>query len=187
MARTQQMVLRGLDEHPEPPQPQKLLIKGSSRLEGRGATTLRIRPTLLKRVEEICTGPLYLVVDVALQELVVKLLALEKPLNIDAASLDPSAEDRLMLAKADREPEKRSESDKRRKAEIHAAAVALLRARGIEGALPSSDSDSGDAEVSEAAGGPVPPKPEWKAARAPVGNRRPAAGAATPKSGGKKH
>jgi len=51
-------------------QPPKLLIVGAGQLVDRRATLLRIRDDLTQELKEVAVGPLYLLIDVALQALI---------------------------------------------------------------------------------------------------------------------
>jgi hypothetical protein len=51
-------------------QPPKLLIVGAGQLVDRRATLLRIRDDLTQELKEVAVGPLYLLIDIALQSLI---------------------------------------------------------------------------------------------------------------------
>ncbi len=46
-----------------------IIVAGTSTLEGRMSTLLRIRPTVVERVKRISVGPLYLIIEHALEQL----------------------------------------------------------------------------------------------------------------------
>lgn len=74
----------------------RLIISGSSvSTKGRVTTLLKVRPSLLRRVDELCLGPTYLILEHALEELIEKLEAIPQGLKqaVKAAKLDPSDED----------------------------------------------------------------------------------------------
>lgn len=77
----------------------KLMIMGSSVLEGRKATLLRIRPTVVRRLESLTYGPLYLLIEHALIELCNQLEQTEegKTQALDAASMNPTPEDKELI------------------------------------------------------------------------------------------
>jgi hypothetical protein len=50
--------------------PPKLLVVGSGQLADRRATLLRIRDDLTQELKELAVGPLYLMIDIALQALI---------------------------------------------------------------------------------------------------------------------
>jgi hypothetical protein len=50
--------------------PPKLLIVGAGKLMDRRATLLRIRDDLTNELKEVAVGPLYLLIDIALQNLI---------------------------------------------------------------------------------------------------------------------
>lgn len=90
----------------------KLYIRGRSTLDGRLATTLRIRPSLIEDLEKVAVGPLYLLVDVAIQRLIQELINMphDAPsIAIAGESMDPGVYDRVLLEEADRVPKKRAE------------------------------------------------------------------------------
>lgn len=51
-------------------QPPKLLIVGAGQLADRRATLLRIRDDLTQELKELAVGPLYLLIDIALQAMI---------------------------------------------------------------------------------------------------------------------
>ena len=82
----------------------RLVIVGSSTLDGRASSLLRIRPTLMRDVQELCVGPLYLIIDLALQDLVARLKKEKETRFVLAESMDPSVEDRNILVAEGRVP-----------------------------------------------------------------------------------
>lgn len=80
----------------------KLVVVNSSTSEGRYQQMLRLRPTLLARVRELTVGPMYLIIEVALEQLVRDLEALPPGTmrTVNAFELDPSQEDREMMDKS---------------------------------------------------------------------------------------
>ena len=74
----------------------KLIISGSSiSTAGRVTTLMKIRPSLMRRVEELCLGPTYLLLELALEELCESLEAAPPKFkrSLPASSFDPSEED----------------------------------------------------------------------------------------------
>ena len=74
----------------------KLIISGSSiSTMGRVTTLMKVRPSLLRRVEGLCLGPTYLLLELALEELCESLEALppKTKRSVAASSFDPSDED----------------------------------------------------------------------------------------------
>ncbi len=73
----------------------RLVVLNSSTSEGRMRQMLRLRPTLVKRVRELTVGPMYIIIEVALQKMCEDLEALEPGTlrTVDAATMDPTPED----------------------------------------------------------------------------------------------
>lgn len=92
-------IAKALEDQQGPLVNPKLVIMGSSTMDGRASTLLRIRPTLMKDISELCVGPMYLVIDLALQDLVARLKKEGKTLFVQAENLDPTAEDKALLVK----------------------------------------------------------------------------------------
>ena len=85
-----------INELENPNSVKKLIISGSSiSTMGRVTTLMKVRPSLLKRVEKICLGPTYLILEMALEELCDSLEALppKAKRSVAAAAFDPSDED----------------------------------------------------------------------------------------------
>jgi hypothetical protein len=84
----------------------KLIITGRSTMNGRGATLMRIRPTIWRDLEELeVTGTRqYLVVEAALRMLIGHLQSLpeDKPMMLDAATMAATPEDHRLLEEAGR-------------------------------------------------------------------------------------
>ena len=104
------------DKKPRRPTP-KLVVVGSSTMDGRASTLLRIRPSLLKDVQAYVSGPMYLVIDIALQELVDRLKQESEARFVHAVDLDPSVYDRDLIAAANRAvtPQKKAAEARRRR------------------------------------------------------------------------
>lgn len=98
-----------LENQPGPRNRPRLVIVGSSTLDGRGATLLRMRPSLLEELETYATGPLYLLIDLAVQDLVARLKETpeREPRFVAAESMDPSVYDRSLLIAKNRQPKPR--------------------------------------------------------------------------------
>ena len=79
----------------------KLIITGRSSMDGRGATLMRIRPTIWRDLEELeVTGTRqYLIVEAALRMFIGHLQSLpeDKPMVLDAATMQPTPEDHRLL------------------------------------------------------------------------------------------
>lgn len=114
---TREPVSRGYRDLEEPDKQVKLVIVGSSTMDGRASTLLRIRPSLMEEVQSYVVGPAYLVIDIALQDLVARLRNESVTRYVDASSLDPSAYDRTLIAAADRvdSPQKRGAESRRKR------------------------------------------------------------------------
>lgn len=82
----------------------KLVVVNSSTSDGRYAQMFRIRPSLLKRAREASVGPLYLILEHALEKLLDDLDQLPSGTlrTINAFDMDPSVEDRELLDKIPR-------------------------------------------------------------------------------------
>lgn len=80
----------------------RLVVVNSSTSEGRYQQMLRLRPTLLARVRELTVGPMYIIIEVALEQLVRDLEALPAGTmrTVNAFEMDPSQEDREMMDKS---------------------------------------------------------------------------------------
>lgn len=80
----------------------RLVVVNSSTSEGRYQQMLRLRPTLLAKVRELTVGPMYIIIEVALQELVKQLEELPAGTmrTVNAFDLDPSQADREMMDKS---------------------------------------------------------------------------------------
>lgn len=114
-AAARKQIAKTLEEQVEPDNKPRLVIVGSSTLDGRGATLLRMRPSLLEELNQYAVGPLYLLIDLAVQDLVAKLKATPAKAGaryVKAETLDPSVYDRSLLAKANRTPKPRAKSKK---------------------------------------------------------------------------
>ena len=85
------------DQHDTPMSPLRLVIRGSSVMDGRSSSLMRIRPSLLKRLRNVAIGPTYLIIDVLLQAALAELEKPGKQHNINAEDLDPTAEDFALL------------------------------------------------------------------------------------------
>ena len=77
----------------------KLWVRGSSVLTGRRATLLRIRPTVVARLEAQSYGPLYLLIEHALTELCERLEAMPdgQTITLEAEEMNPTPEDKEVL------------------------------------------------------------------------------------------
>jgi hypothetical protein len=79
----------------------KLVITGRSSMEGRGATLMRIRPSIWRDLEalEVTGTRQYLVVEAALRLLIGHLQSLpeDRPMVLDAATMTPTLEDHRLL------------------------------------------------------------------------------------------
>lgn len=86
----------------------KLWVRGSSVLTGRRSTLLRIRPTLVQRLEAQSYGPLYLLIEHALEQLCEQLEAAPEGSvkTIDAEAMNPSREDLEIVEAAERKRER---------------------------------------------------------------------------------
>lgn len=84
-------------QHDTPMSPLRLVIRGSSVMEGRLASLMRIRPSLLKRLRAVAIGPTYLIIDVLLQAALAELEKPGKQHDIKAEDLDPTPEDFALL------------------------------------------------------------------------------------------
>lgn len=73
----------------------RLVVLNSSTSDGRMRQMLRLRPSLVKRVRELTVGPIYIIIEVALEKLCQELEALEPGTlrTVDAATMDPTPED----------------------------------------------------------------------------------------------
>lgn len=94
MARVSKAQVRAEIENPA--STKKLIISGSSiSTVGRVTTLMKVRPSLLRRVEGLCLGPTYLLLELALEELCESLETLppKAKRTLAAASFDPSPED----------------------------------------------------------------------------------------------
>lgn len=80
----------------------RLVVVNSSTSEGRYQQMLRLRPTLLAKVRELTVGPMYIIIEAALEQLVKDLEALPPGTmrTINAFEMDPSKEDREMMDKS---------------------------------------------------------------------------------------
>lgn len=98
----------------------KLMIMGSSVLDGRKATLLRIRPTVVKRLESVAYGPLYLLIEHALTELCDRLEKEEdgRMLTIDAQEMNPISEDKDIIRAETRARDEMQESKTSKKKEL---------------------------------------------------------------------
>lgn len=100
----------------------RLIVLNSSTSDGRYSQMLRIRPTLLARVRSLSVGPMYIIIEKALEDLCDKLEAMPAGTmaTINAAEMDPSHADREMLA-TDSIPRPRGErASKRGRAKVKA-------------------------------------------------------------------
>jgi len=174
-------------QHDTPMSPLRLVIRGSSVMEGRSASLMRIRPSLLKRLRAVAIGPTYLIIDVLLQAALAELEKPGKQHDIAAEDLDPTPEDFALLEEEMRPKARPGGRNSKAKASEDEPAVALPAGRRARGPVSSKSSVRGDAAASEVAGDSVSSKPKRKADGAPVSSRRKAPGAAPTKSGGKKH
>lgn len=105
-----------LEEQAEPDNKPRLVIVGSSTLDGRGATLLRMRPSLLEELNTYAVGPLYLLLDLAVQDLIAKLKSHppgKSPRYVKAETLDPSSYDRALLVDQNRTPKPRASKAKK--------------------------------------------------------------------------
>jgi len=86
----------------------KLWVRGSSVLTGRRSTLLRIRPSLVARLEAQSYGPLYLLIEHAVEELCAKLEAAPEGSvqTLDAEAMNPSVEDVQMVEASERKRER---------------------------------------------------------------------------------
>lgn len=101
----------------------RLIVLNSSTSDGRYSQMLRVRPTLLARVRSLSVGPMYIIIERALEELCDRLEAMPEGTmaTIDASRMDPSHADREMLA-TDSIPRPRGErASKRGRAKVKAA------------------------------------------------------------------
>ena len=85
------------DQHDTPMSPLRLVIRGSSVMEGRSSSLMRVRPSLLKRLRAVAIGPTYLIMDVILQAALAELEKPGKQHDINAEDLDPTEEDFALL------------------------------------------------------------------------------------------
>lgn len=98
----------------------RLVVINSSTSVGRYHQMLRIRPTLLARVQALTVGPFYLIAEHALERLCADLEAMEPGTlrSINAFTMDPTPEDKEMMdnvpsrrQRVERGPRKESKSD----------------------------------------------------------------------------
>lgn len=77
----------------------KLVVINSSTVKDRYQQMLRIRPTVLSRTRQLTVGPMYLIIEHALELLCDELERLPKGQirTINAFDMDPSQEDKLLL------------------------------------------------------------------------------------------
>lgn len=77
----------------------KLVVINSSSVKDRFQQMLRIRPTVLARTRHLTVGPMYLVIEHALELLCGELEGLPKGKirTINAFDMDPTVEDKLLL------------------------------------------------------------------------------------------
>ena len=77
----------------------RLVVLNSSTSAGRYPQMFRIRPTLLKRARETTVGPLYIVLEHALEKLLLELSELPAGTlrSVNAMDYDPTAEDYAAL------------------------------------------------------------------------------------------
>ena len=88
----------------------KLVIMGRGKMDGRGATLLRCRPSLIQELKSLAMGQTYLLLDLAIQSFIAELKARPEsdgPLFISASAMDPSVYDRELLEESGRTPKKR--------------------------------------------------------------------------------
>jgi len=76
----------------------KLVVVNSSTSVGRYPQMFRIRPTLLSRARNLTVGPMYLILEHALEKLCAELEALPEGTikSLNAFDMDPSREDQEM-------------------------------------------------------------------------------------------
>ncbi|MDP2987117.1 hypothetical protein [Hydrogenophaga sp.] len=76
----------------------KLVVVNSSTSVGRYPQMFRIRPTLLARARGLTVGPMYLILEHALQKLCEELEAMPNGTikSLNAFDMDPSEDDKLM-------------------------------------------------------------------------------------------
>jgi hypothetical protein len=86
----------------------KLWVRGSSVLTGRRSTLLRIRPTLVQRLEAQSYGPLYLLLEHAVERLCEELEAAPEGSvkTLDAEAMNPSREDIELVEATERKRER---------------------------------------------------------------------------------
>lgn len=79
----------------------KIVVAGQSVTTGRMPTLLRIRPTLVKRVREQSVGPLYLIIEHALERLLDEVAKPNaKVVHVPGYAMSPTTEDVEMLKSA---------------------------------------------------------------------------------------
>lgn len=86
----------------------KLWVRGSSVLTGRRSTLLRVRPTLVKRLESNSYGPLYLLIEHAIEKLCDELEAAPEGsvVTLDAEAMNPTREDIEIVEASERKRER---------------------------------------------------------------------------------
>lgn len=77
----------------------KLVVHGSSSMDGRASTLLRCRSSILKRLSELCACPQYMAFEIAAQLLIAQLEALPpgEMRVISGSSMDATPEDIELL------------------------------------------------------------------------------------------
>ena len=77
----------------------RLVVINSSTVQGRYSQMFRVRPTLLARARTLAVGPIYLILEHALEKLLDELEAMPEGtlLSLDAHTMDPGPEDKEML------------------------------------------------------------------------------------------
>ena len=73
----------------------RLVVINSSTSVGRVRQMLRLRPTLVNRIKGLAVGPMYILIEVALEKLALDLEAMEPGTLrvVDASTMDPTPDD----------------------------------------------------------------------------------------------
>lgn len=124
---------RALENQDTPEVAPRLVVVGSSTLEGRASTQLRVRLGLIEELSSLCVGPFYLLCDIALQDLIAKLKSMPAdapPRYVKGEALDPSTYDRVLLQEQGREVKVRPSAKVRKAMEAVAADDAAVAPSG---------------------------------------------------------
>jgi len=79
-----------------------IVVAGTSTLDGRMSTLLRIRPTVVERVKRVSIGPLYLIIEYALEQLCERAEAGEK-FMIYAENMSAGPDDKEIMQRSRKE------------------------------------------------------------------------------------